>query len=355
QTMFYSSGTTGRPKGIKRPVDGSPFGTAGLADKLTGGVFGFSSNDVQLALAPLYHAAPLGWALGAQRMGSTVVVMDRFDPLEALKLIERYKVTHAQWVPTMFVRLLNLPEEERRKYDVSSLRCVVHAAAPCPVDIKRRMIEWFGPKILEYYAGSEGNGFCLVNSQQWLDHPGTVGKPIFGAVHILGDDQEELPQGEIGMIYFGGGAPFQYHKDPEKSRSAVSKQGYSTLGDYGYLDKEGFVYIADRRTDLIISGGVNIYPRETEEALLLHPAVLDVAVIGAPSKDFGQDVVAVVELKQGFEASPALAAELAEFCRSKIAHLKCPKRIDFGALPRTETGKLLRRKLKDKYAAEAAG
>ena len=351
QIMFYSSGTTGRPKGIKRPVDGVPFGTTVLADKLAGAVYGFEIHDVQLAVAPLYHAAPLSWAMSAQRTGSTVVVMPRFDPSEVLRLIEHHRVTHIQFVPTMFSRLLNLSDAERRQRDLSSLKCIVHAAAPCPVDVKRRMIEWWGPIISEYYAGSEGNGYCMVSAKEWLANPGTVGRPLFGQVHILDGEENEIPPGQVGQIYFGGGARFEYHGDSEKTRNAYSKQGYSTLGDFGYLDADG--YIADRRTDLILSGGVNVYPRETEEVLMLHPAVLDVGVIGVPNPDLGQEVMAVIELKPGQTASPALADELMQFCRSKIAHFKCPRRIEFAALPRTETGKLLRRKLKERYSGVA--
>ena len=351
QVMSYSSGTTGRPKGIKRPALCQPWGTPTVADGMLRMFHGVGSDAVLLSVSPLYHAAPLGWSMGTLRQGGTVVLTESFDALQTLQLIDRYKATHAHVVPTMFVRMLNLPREQRQGHDLSSLRRAVHAAAPCPVDIKRRMIDWFGPIVYEYYAGSENNGMCAVDSQDWLAHPGTVGRAVFGKVHILGEDGEELPTGEIGTIYFSGTPSFEYHNDPGKSRSAFSKQGYSTLGDFGYIDQDGFVYIADRRTDLILSGGVNIYPRETEEALLMHPNVLDVAVVGVPSAEFGQDVLAVVELKEGVECGPSLAAELIEFSRNKIAHFKCPRRVEFAALPRTATGKLLRRKLKEQYSA----
>lgn len=352
-SMFYSSGTTGKPKGIKRPLQSLPWGTQPIQDKLLGAVYGFNPSVVLLCPAPLYHAAPLTWCLGAQRLGATVVVMERFDELEALRQIETYRVTHGHFVPTMFVRMLNLPTGQRTGFDLSSLRYVVHAAAPCPLDIKKRMFEWLGPIIYEYYAGSEGNGFCAVNPQEWLAHPGTVGKPLLGQVHILDDEGHELPVGEVGGIFFGNAPTFEYHNDADKTASAYNKQGWSTLGDIGCVDQDGFVYLSDRRTDLIISGGVNIYPRETEDALLQHHQVLDVAVVGAPSADFGEDVVAVIELKAGVLPSEALAAELIAFSRDKIAHFKCPKRVLFAALPRTPTGKLLRRHLKDQLYAAA--
>lgn len=349
QIMFYSSGTTGRPKGIKRPVSEDAWGTLSLGEIFLSSFYGMDAATIYLCPAPLYHSAPLVWSLLSQRMGGTVVLMEKFDALQTLQLIEKYKVTLVQFVPTMFVRMLNLPDEERRRYNLSSLKIAVHAAAPCPPDVKRRMIEWFGPVISEYYAGSEGNGMCTVDSKDWLAHPGTVGRPLFGQVRILDDDGKELPVGEIGYIYFEGTAPFEYHNDPAKTASAFNAQGWSTLGDIGYVDAEGYLYLSDRRTDLIISGGVNIYPRETEEALLLHPSVLDVAVVGVPSVNFGEDVLAVIELKAGVKASAALADELMAFCETKIARFKCPKRVEFATLPRTMTGKMLRRHVKESY------
>ena len=349
-TMFYSSGTTGRPKGIKRPALCPPWGTPTIPDQLTRDIYKVGPQSVLLSVAPLYHAAPLAWAMATLRLGGTVVLAEQFDALDALRLIAQHGVTHTHFVPTMFVRLLNLSDTDRARFDVSSLRYVVHAAAPCPPDVKRRMMDWLGPIVHEYYAGSENNGMCVVGPQEWLAHPGTVGKPLFGQVHILGDDNQELPTGEIGQIYFGGTPRFEYHNDPAKSASAFSKQGYSTLGDYGHVDAEGYVFIADRRTDLILSGGVNIYPRETEEALMLHPAVFDAAVIGVPSAEFGQDVAAVVQLHPGVAGTGALATELIEFCRARIAHFKCPRQLAFATLPRTATGKLLRRKLKEDHA-----
>jgi len=349
QSMFYSSGTTGRPKGIKRPLPDLPWGLVTPSLQFMCQRYGMSASTIYLCPAPLYHAAPLLWCILAQRVGGTVVLMERFDELLTLQYIESYKVTLAQFVPTMFVRMLNLPEADRRRFDLSSLEMAVHAAAPCPIEVKRKMIDWFGPIIHEYYSASEGNGVCWVDSKEWLAHPGTVGQSIYGEIHILDDDGNELPVGEVGKICFGGNEPFAYHNDPEKTASVYSAQGWSTVGDIGHLDANGYLYLSDRRTDLIISGGVNIYPRETEETLLLHPCVLDVAVVGIPNDDFGEEVLAVVELKLSEQASKDLASELIEFCRARIAHLKCPKRVEFDRLPRTETGKMLRRMVKEQY------
>lgn len=350
QPMLYSSGTTGRPKGIKRLMADVPFGTPAPTEVFAMRAYGVDQDTVLLSLAPLYHAAPLIWAITTLRQGGMIVVMEKFDALEALQLIERHRITHGQFVPTMFVRMLNLPDEQRSRYDLASLRYVVHSGAPCSVDVKQRMLDWLGPVVYEYYSGSEGNGMCAVGPKEWLERPGTVGRAIFGTVHILDEEGTELPTGEIGQVYFGGMPAFSYHNDPEKTRGAFSKQGYSTMGDFGWVDKEGYLYLADRRTDLILTGGVNVYPRETEEALSLHPAVADVAVVGVPSAEFGQDVLAVVELKVGFQPGVALAAELIAFARDHIAHFKCPRRVEFASLPRTPMGKLVRRQVKEQFA-----
>jgi long-chain acyl-CoA synthetase len=348
--MFYSSGTTGRPKGIVRPWVDEPYGTVRAIEALMEGVFGFGPHSVYLSPAPLYHAAPLGWSLGTQRLGGSVVIMDRFDPVETLRLIEAHRVTHVQMVPTMFVRLLKLTEEERRRYDLSSLRCVIHAAAPCPVDIKRQVIEWLGPIVFEYYAGSEGNGFTLIGPEEWLAHPGSVGRPLGGAVHILDDDGAELPPGEVGTVWFEGRAAFSYHNDPDKTAAAFNARGWSTLGDLGHLDGEGYLYLSDRRTNLILSGGVNIYPQEVENELALHPAVLDVAVIGVPDPEMGQQVKAVVQLADPTLAGAELEAELISYCRARLAGYKCPRSVDFvEELPRLPSGKLAKRHLIDRY------
>lgn len=344
--MFYSSGTTGRPKGIRRPLSGRPFGAPGFLDKLLVERYGFGPDSVYLSPAPLYHAAPLGWSMAVHRIGGTVVVMDHFDPEALLVAIEQYRVTHVQLVPTMMVRLLKLPAERRAAADLSSLQMVVHAAAPCPVEVKRQMLAWLGPIVHEYYAGSEGNGLCAIGPEEWLAHPGSVGRPLFGELHIVGDDGNELPPGEVGTIYFGGTPPFEYHNDPEKTRQAFDAHGWSTLGDLGYVDPDGYLYLSDRRTNLVISGGVNIYPREVEDVLVLHPAVADVAVLGEPHEELGQQVVAFVELADPDTASDELADALIEHCRAHLAQFKCPRRIVFDQdLPRTPTGKLAKHRL----------
>ena len=351
--MFYSSGTTGRPKGILPPLTGAPLGTPTLFDDLLGGVYGFSSETVYLCPAPLYHAAPSGWSLAAVRMGGSVVIMDRFDAEEALAAIERYRVTHVQFVPTHLIRLLKLPAELRAAYDLSSLKMVVHAAAPCPVEVKRAIIDWFGPIVHEFYAGSEGNGFCAIGPEEWLAHPGSVGRCLTGTVHILGEEGEELGRGETGQIWFESQTRFEYHKDPEKTASSFDEHGWSSLGDIGYLDEEGYLYLTDRVSHMIISGGVNIYPREVEDVLVLHPAVRDVAVIGIPDAEMGEQVLAVVELDDPRAASEQLEVELLSLCRSQLAGYKCPRRVDFiDELPRLPTGKLLKRKLRDHYESE---
>jgi long-chain acyl-CoA synthetase len=348
--FFYSSGTTGRPKGIKPVHAFPPFGTGLTIDRVLPSSFGFDGDSVYLCPAPLYHAAPIGWSLGTQRHGGTVVLMERFDPLECLRAIEAHRVTHVQFVPTHFVRLLKLPEEQRRAFDLSSLRVVVHAAAPCPPEVKRRIIEWFGPKVLEFYAGSEGAGMTVITSTEWLAHPGSVGRPAVGRVHVVGADGVDLPVGEVGTVYFEGGGNFEYHNDAEKTAAAHNDRGWASLGDLGHLDEEGYLYLADRRTDLIISGGVNVYPAEVEDALVLHPAVADVAVIGVPDEEMGQLVKAVVQLAPGVAPGPELAEQLLAHCRTVLAGFKRPRLVDFVAeMPRLPTGKLLRRRVREEH------
>jgi long-chain acyl-CoA synthetase len=345
--FYYSSGTTGRPKGILRASTFPPFGSGIGLEVLIRDVFGFSEDTVYLCPAPLYHAAPLGWSMATIRLGGTVVVLDRFDPAGCLHAIERYGVTAAQFVPTHFVRLLKLPAAERARFDLASLHTVVHAAAPCPVDVKRQMIGWLGQVLWEYYAGSEGNGMTMTASADWLAHPGTVGRAVVGTVHIVDSDGTELPAGQDGIIYFDG-SPFVYHNDPVKTAAARNDKGWSTLGDIGHLDADGYLYLSDRRTDLIISGGVNIYPAEIEEALIMHPAVADVAVIGVPDAEMGQSVLAIVQPADNGTGSDQLAATLLAHCRARLAAYKCPRSVEFAAqLPRTPTGKLLRRRLRD--------
>ncbi len=354
--MLYSSGTTGRPKGVKGATPDKPLGEdLSSVGGLMAVLFGVDADTIYLSPAPLYHAAPLRFCLGAHELGGTVVVMEHFDPEQALVLIERYHATHSQWVPTMFVRMLKLPDGVRERYDLSSLKVAVHAAAPCPVQVKQKMIAWWGPVLHEYYAGTEGNGFVYCNSEGWLAHPGTVGSPLGCTVHIVSEDGEELPAGEAGTVYFEGGAAFEYHNDPEKTAASRSDRGWSTLGDVGYLDDDGFLYLTDRKAYMIISGGVNIYPQEAENVLVNHPAVVDVAVFGVPNEDFGEEVKAVVQpvsMPADADAAAALERELVAYCRSELADVKCPRTIDFREeLPRHPTGKLYKRLLKDEYWA----
>jgi long-chain acyl-CoA synthetase len=309
-------------------------------------VFGVTPDTVYLSPAPLYHAAPAGWTTTVHRLGGMVVAMERFDPLELLAQIERHRVTHMQLVPTHMVRLLKLPEEERRRFDLSSLQMVVHAAAPCPVEVKRAAIEWLGPVVHEYYAGSEGTGFCVIGPEEWLAHPGAVGRSLLGPIHILDDDGQELPVGEEGAVWFETPRRFEYHGDEAKSAAVWNDRGWNTLGDIGRLDPEGYLYLTDRASNMIISGGVNIYPREVEDQLVVHPAVFDVAVVGTPDPDMGEQVTAFVQLADGAVPSDELADELIEHCRAQLSRFKCPRQVRFvDELPRLPTGKLLKRLL----------
>ena len=349
-TMLYSSGTTGRPKGVLRPLPETLPSEPDARLASAAEVYGFRDGMVYLSPAPLYHAAPLAFCVLTQRFGGTVVVMERFDPAHALELIERHRVTHSQWVPTMFVRLLRLSDEERHAHDLSSHELAIHAAAPCPVPVKRQMIEWWGPILYEYYAGTEGNGSTAITSEEWLDHPGSVGRARTGSVHIIGPDGEELPVGQEGAIYFSGGGSFEYHGDPEKTEGSRLPGGLSTLGDIGYLDEDGYLYLTDRKAHMIISGGVNIYPREIEDVLIQHPAVADVAVFGVPNDEFGEEVKAVVEPLDGNEPTDELARALLAFCRDHLAAFKVPRSLDFtDEMPRLPTGKLYKRKLRERY------
>jgi acyl-CoA synthetase (AMP-forming)/AMP-acid ligase II len=348
--MLYSSGTTGRPKGVKHPLSGAPLGTLpplALAIQI---LYKATEDSIYLSPAPLYHSAPLGFTMNFLRTGATVIIMEKFDALDALRQIENHRITHSQWVPTMFVRMMKLPEEDRARFDVSSLEVVIHAAAPCPVPVKESMIEWWGPVIHEYYAGTEGNGFVMINSEEWLAHKGSVGKPTTAKLHILDDEMNPVPTGEIGGIYFESDTSYEYHKAPEKTADAKSPQGYTTLGDVGYVDEEGYLYLTDRKSFMIISGGVNIYPQETENCLITHPKVTDCAVVGVPNEDFGEEVKAVVQPANMADAGPELEQELISFCQEQISAIKCPRSVDFmEELPRHPTGKLYKRLLKDRY------
>jgi acyl-CoA synthetase (AMP-forming)/AMP-acid ligase II len=303
--------------------------------------------------APLYHSAPQASVSAALRLGATTVVMERFDPELWLALVERYRVTNCQMVPVMFSRLLRLPEDVRARYDTSSLECIVHAAAPCPVHVKQGMIDWLGPVVTEYYGATEANGFTFCTSADWLAHPGTVGRPILGELLILDPEGSPCPPGTDGTVWFRGATAFQYFGDPGKTAESRSADGAaSTVGDVGHVDADGFLYLTDRKSYMIISGGVNIYPQETENVLSAHPAVQDVAVIGVPNEDLGEEVKAVVQLVDPEAAGPGLAQELIDYCRARLAHFKCPRTVDFAAeLPRSETGKLYKRILRDAYWA----
>ena len=356
--MLYSSGTTGRPKGV---LSLRPRGTA-IDDILPMPLalvraFGIGPDSVYLSPAPLYHAAPLTFCTVAQALGATCVIMGRFDPEQALAAIERYRVTHSQWVPIMFVRMLKLPDDVRERYDLSSLQVAIHAAAPCPVAIKRRMIEWWGPRLAEYYASTEGAGFTAIDSATWLKHEGSVGRPVNGAVHIVDDDGNEMPTGEVGTVYFSGNPQkFEYFDEPEKTRASYLNDDWATVGDVGYVDEDGFLYLTDRRHYMIISGGVNVYPQEVEDLLLSHDKVADAAVFGLPDEEFGERVHAVVQPLAGVAGDDALEAELIGYLRSRLSHIKVPRAIDFDAeLPRHDNGKLYKRRLIARYRDAAAG
>ncbi len=351
--MLYSSGTTGRPKGILRPLPENP-PSEGLP------VFSFLAKLWQceegmryLSPAPLYHSAPLANVSVALRHGGTVVIMEHFDPQQYLALVEQHRITHTQLVPTMFSRMLKLPEADRRRHDLSSLKIAVHAAAPCPAQVKEAMIDWWGPIIHEYYGATEAMGFTACNTPEWLAHRGTVGRVLMGDIHILDEQMQPVPRGQTGEIWFKTANPFEYYQDPDRTAQTRSADGtMTTVGDMGYLDDDGFLYLTDRSTFMIISGGVNIYPQECENLLITHPKVADAAVFGVPNADLGEEVKAVVQPVAGVDHTPELAAELIAFCRTHLAHLKCPRSLDFShELPRLPTGKLYKRKLRDAYWA----
>lgn len=348
--MLYSSGTTGRPKAVRRPlpVDGNGSWAQSVLEMALIHKYGMGPSSVYLSPAPLYHAAGVNYTMAANRVGAASILMRKFDAETVLRLIETHRVTHAQFVPTMFVRMLKLPAAIRERYDVSSLRCVIHAAAPCPVDVKHRMMEWFGPIIHEYYGGTEGFAGTTIGPQDWLAHPGSVGIPM-APVHVVGEDGQELPVGESGELYFEGGPDFEYFKDPAKTASVYNDRGWRSLGDMGYVDRDGFLYLTDRSTFMIVSGGVNIYPQEVENLLVMHPKLVDAAVFGVPNDEFGEEVKAVVQPADGVVPGPELAAELVEYCRAHLAGYKCPRTVEFGILPRDPNGKLYKRRIRDRY------
>ncbi len=350
-SMLYSSGTTGRPKGILRPMpDISPDEQSGLFQFLNQ-MWKYREGMVYLSPAPLYHSAPQAAVGLTIRNGGTAVIMERFDPEQYLALVEKYQVTHSQLVPTMFSRMLKLPDDVRNKYDLSSFEIAIHAAAPCPVQVKEQMIDWWGPIIFEYYGATEGLGFTACNTAEWLAHRGSVGKVLLGDLHILDEDMQPSPKGTPGTVWFKTATPFEYFNDPGKTKDARSADGaMSTVGDVGYVDDDGYLYLTDRATFMIISGGVNIYPQECENLLITHPKVMDAAVFGVPNVDLGEEVKAVVQLMPGIEPSPAVVEELMAFCAAHLARQKCPRTIDFDPeLPRLPTGKLYKRVLRDRY------
>ena len=349
--MLYSSGTTGRPKGVRVALpDAEDIAAPTVLGMLAQHLYGLGPETIYLSPAPLYHAAPLRWSMTVMRLGGTVVMMQHFDPLVALAAIETYRATASQWVPTHFIRMLKLSADMRERHDLSSLRVAIHAAAPCPIPIKQAMIGWWGPILYEYYAGSEGNGLTTITSQEWMGHKGSVGRAAYGTLHICAEDGGEAAAGEEGLVYFEGGGQFEYHNDPERTAEARHARGWTTLGDIGRVDEEGYLYLTDRKSFMIITGGVNVYPQEIENRIVTHPRVADVAVIGAPDMEMGERVVAVVQPLDMADATPQFAEELTRWCREELSGVKTPRQIDFtDELPRHPTGKLYKRPLRERY------
>jgi len=354
--MLYSSGTTGRPKGVKFALPEQAIDEIDSLTAIAIDWFKFDSEMIYLSPAPMYHSAPLRWSMSGQKLGATIIVMEKFDPEFALQLIEQEKVTHSQWVPTHFVRMLKLPEETRTRYDLSSHKIVFHAAAPCPVPVKEAMMTWWGEIIFEFYAGTEFNGLTAITPQEWMAHKGSVGKARFGTIHIMSDDGQEVPARKEGLVYFEGGNSFSYHNDPEKTHDAYNDRGWSTLGDIGWVDENGYLYLTDRKSFMVISGGVNFYPQEIEDVIITHPQVMDVAVIGAPDEELGERLVAVVQPMNWDDRGDALAHSISEHVLAHLGKIKLPRQIDFEReLPRHATGKLYKRLLRDRYWDEAKG
>ncbi|MES2492603.1 MAG: acyl-CoA synthetase [Pseudomonadota bacterium] len=353
--MLYSSGTTGRPKGIRPALPDGGLDQTNALTEFGRTHYGMDAETVFLSPAPLYHAAPLRWCMSVQKLGGTVVVMEKFDAEAALALIARYRVTHGQFVPTHFIRMLKLDPAARARHDVSSLSTVFHAAAPCPVEVKQAMMDWWGPIIHEYYAGTEQNGLTGIRPDEWLERPGSVGRAVWGTLRICDEDDQPLPPRAVGAIYFADGPEFVYHNDPEKTATSRNRHGWTTLGDIGWVDEDGFLYLTDRQSFMIISGGVNIYPQEIEDALIVHPKVSDVAVVGAPDNEMGEQVIAVVQPAVWADAGPELAEELRAWLDGKVGRIKMPRRFDFDPeLPRTPTGKLLKRLVRERYWKKGA-
>jgi long-chain acyl-CoA synthetase len=348
--MLYTSGTTGKPKGVKRPLTFAPLGNDPRRVERMRSLFLMDADTIFFTPAPVYHAAPLRFCMTVFRLGGTVVLTEKFDAENALTCLETYRVTHSQWVPTMFVRLLQLPEEHSRSFDLSSHRVAIHSGAPCSIALKHRMIDWWGPILHEYYSGTESVGFTHATCEEWLSHPGTVGRPWGCKIHIVGEDTQELVPGEVGTVYFESHVELRYHNDPDKTTKAHHKLGWATMGDIGYVDTDGFLYLTDRRAFTIVSGGVNIYPREIEEILEAHSLVKEVCVFGVPDPEYGEAVQAIIQPTSMKQAGPELARELFAFVRSKLASYKCPKYLDFrDELPHMENGKLNKQQLQSEY------
>ena len=348
--MLYSSGTTGRPKGVWRPAPPEPIEELPPGDRMSAMAYGITQASVYLSPAPLYHSAPLTFLVQMGRIGAATVVMERFDPLASLECIERHRVTHSQWVPTMFVRMLRLTADERSRYDLSSHVWSIHGAGPCPTPVKEAMLDWWGPIIHEYYAGTEGAGTCVIGPHEWLSHKGSVGRSVRGPMAILDDDGNELPPGEVGQVWFANSSDFKYLNDDAKTGEARRASGAGSFGDLGFVDADGYLYLTGRKSFTIIVGGINVYPREIEEVLLTHPAVHDVAVFGIPDDEYGEQVKAVVEPATGVASGPELERELIEHCRARLATFKLPRSIDFmRELPREQTGKLRTGLLRQSY------
>ncbi len=349
-TMLYSSGTTGVPKGVYSPPESDDIMEIKPILIAIGQTFKFGPHVKYLSPAPLYHAAPLAYNMVNMIFGGTSYIMSKFDAEKSLAVIEKFKTNYSQWVPIMFVRMLKLPEGVREKYDVSSMKLALHAAAPCPIQIKEQMIEWWGPVIFEYYGASEGNGMTAITSEEWLTHKGSVGRAFSATLVILDDDGNEVPRGEIGNVYFEGGSEFKYHNEPGKTKNSYARPKCSTVGDIGFMDKDGYLYLTDRKNFTIITGGVNVYPQEIENCIINHPRVADVAVFGIPHEEFGQEVKAVVQPKDWADATSDFGAEIMDYCRERLSRIKIPRSVDFEQeLPRKDNGKLYKRRLVERY------
>jgi long-chain acyl-CoA synthetase len=346
--LLYSSGTTGRPKGIVTPLPDGPLDLATSLTQMGKDLYGMGAETVYLSTSPLYHAAPLRWALAVQRLGGTVIVMERYDPELALQLIETHRVTHGTFVPTHFVRMLKLPEEVRARYDTSSIRAAIHAAAPCPVSVKQAMLRWWGPVIYEYYSGTEGCGITALSPEEWARKPGSVGRSILGKVKVVDEEDNELPPGREGLVYFADGAEFSYLNDPAKTAEAHNSRGWATLGDIGWIDEDEYLFLTDRKSFMIISGGVNIYPQIIENFLISHPRVADVAVIGVPDEEMGEKVIALIQPVNWNDVGEELSETLRLYTRAGLGGVMTPRKFEFRrSLPREPTGKLMKRLLRE--------